>query len=50
MITEIIKILQSGDYFGGGNFIEIAKGKHQYISSMRVGGRKIKREWQSKRR
>ena len=50
MITEIISILQKDDYFGCGNAIEIAKGKNEYITSLKTGGRKIKRAWLSKRK
>jgi hypothetical protein len=45
MITEILTILQKDDYFGCGEFIEIAKGKNQYITTLKIGGRKIKRAW-----
>lgn len=50
MITEILAILQKDNYFGCGEFIEIAKGKNQYISSMKIGGRKIKRAWLNKKK
>ena len=45
MITEIITILQKDDYFGCGNAIETSKGKNEYITSLKTGGRKIKRAW-----
>ena len=43
MISEIIKILQDKDYPGAGNYTEIAKGKHQLVTSWRGFKRKIKR-------
>ncbi len=47
MISEIIKILQSGDYYGGGDCIEIAKGKHELVTSWKAIKRKIRRKrWQ----
>lgn len=50
MITEILTILHGGDFFGSGKHIEIAKGKNEYISSMRIAGRKINRAWRSKKK
>jgi len=50
MITEILTILHGGDFFGSGKHIEIAKGKNEYITSLKMGGRKIKRAWRSKKR
>jgi hypothetical protein len=45
MIAETIKILQSGDFYGVSDNIEIAKGKYEYIHSLREGLIKIKRAW-----
>ena len=45
MINEIIKALQSGDYYGGGECIELAKGKHEYTLNWTDVKRKIKRTW-----
>ena len=50
MITEILTVLNGGDFFGGGKHIEIAKGKNEYITSLKIGGRKIKRAWLSKKK
>jgi len=43
MISEVIKILQSGDYYGAGDYTEIAKGKHQLVTSWKGIKRKVKR-------
>ena len=43
MISEIIKILQSKDYYGAGEYTEIAKGKHQLVTNWRGFKRKAKR-------
>ena len=45
MISEIIKILQDKDYYGAGEYTEIAKGKHQIVTNWRGFKRKIKRQW-----
>ena len=45
MISEIIKILQEKDYYGAGEYTEIAKGKHQFVTSWAGFKRKIKRQW-----
>jgi len=49
MIAEIIKILQSGDYYGAGEYTEIAKGKREMVSTWKGFNRKIKRLWLLKR-
>lgn len=46
-ITNIIKVLQSCDFYGAGDSVEIAKGKYEYVSSWVDCKRKIKRTWQS---
>jgi len=43
MIAEIIKILQERDYYGAGQYTEIAKGKRQIVSDWKGFKRKIKR-------
>ena len=48
MISEIIKILQSNDFYGAGNYTEIAKGKHEYITTYKSFKRKLKRTIKSK--
>lgn len=48
MIGKIIDILQSDDFYGGGEHIEIAKGKHEYVTTWKGLVRKIKRVWRKK--
>jgi hypothetical protein len=48
-MIEAIKALQEMDYYGGGEFIELAKGKHEYVTTWRGFKRKIKRLWLSKK-
>lgn len=50
MITEIIKVLQSDDFYNVGKSVEIAKGKFEYVASFTKGRRKIKRAWLSKKK
>ena len=49
MISQIIKILQSNEFYGAGEFTEVAKGKHELVSGLKDAKRKIKRIWQSKK-
>lgn len=50
MITDIIKLLQSHQFNGAGEFTEIAKGKNEYISTWIDFKRKIKRLWLSRKK
>lgn len=43
MIVEIIKILQSDNFYGAGECTEIAKGKLQIVNSWKDAKEKIKR-------
>lgn len=43
MIAETIKILQSNEFFGGGEFIEFAKGKKKQPKTFKEAFYKIKR-------
>jgi len=47
MIANIIKVLQSGEFYGAGEYTEIAKGKHEYVTDYKGFKRKFKRAWQS---
>ena len=49
MIVNIINILQSSEYYGAGDNVEIAKGKFEYVSTWKGFKRKVRRQWQSKR-
>lgn len=48
MIANIIKILNSNDYFGAGEYVEIAKGKNQIVTDLKGIKRKITRLRKSK--
>jgi hypothetical protein len=50
MITEIIEALHKFDYFGAGEFTEIAKGKFEIPTTVKGGIYKVKRKWLSKRK
>ena len=49
MIQNIVELLQSGDFYGAGEYTEIAKGKYEMIDSWRVFKQKIKRAWRLKK-
>ena len=49
MITDIINLLQKADFYGAGEYTEIAKGKHQYVTNYKGFKRKIKRVWLSRK-
>jgi hypothetical protein len=49
MIAEIIRVLQSNDFYGAGKFTEIAKGKHQHVTNWSGFKRKTKRVWLSRK-
>jgi hypothetical protein len=49
MIAEVIKILREGNYYGAGEYTEIAKGKREMVTSWKGIKRKIKRQWQSRK-
>ena len=48
MIAEIIKTLQSNEFYGAGKYTEIAKGKHELVTNWKGAKRKIKRILKSK--
>ena len=50
MISNIIEILQKGNYYGGGDVIEIAKGKNELVTTFASAKRKIKRAWLLRKR
>jgi hypothetical protein len=50
MITEIIDLLHKDKFYGGGEFIEIAKGKNEMVTNWSGLKRKIKRLWQLKKK
>lgn len=48
-MIEIIDLLQSGNFYGGGKYIEFAKGKYEMDYSFKATKEKIKRIWLSKK-
>lgn len=48
MIAEIIKVLKSGDFYGAGEYTEIAKGKHEMITGFRDAKTKLVRKWRKR--
>ncbi len=50
MISIIIKLLEKGEFYNGGNFIEIAKGKNELVTDWKGFKRKAKRIWQQKKK
>ena len=46
MIADIIKLLQSHDFYGAGEYTEIAKGENELVSNWSGFKNKIKRKWQ----
>jgi hypothetical protein len=44
-ITQVIDLLRKDNYYGAGNLVEIAKGKHQLATNFKIGLRKIKRKY-----
>lgn len=49
MIAEVLRVLQSNDFYGAGKYTEIAKGKYEYTTTWDGFKRKIKRQWQSRK-
>jgi len=43
MVAQIIRTLQSNEFFGAGEFTEIAKGKNEIARNWKHAKRKIKR-------
>ena len=49
-MIEIINILRSGEFYGAGEFTEIAKGKKEMVTNWQVFKRKIIRQWLLKKK
>ena len=49
-MIEIIKILRSDNFYGGGEFTEIAKGKNEMVTDWNGLKRKLIRQWQLKKK
>jgi len=48
MIANTISILQSNNFYGAGEFTEIAKGKHELVTDWKGFKNKVVRIWQSR--
>jgi len=48
-MREILNTLHSGNYYGAGEYVEIAKGKYEYITTFKQLKRKATRIWQSRK-
>jgi len=48
MIADIIKLLQTHDFYGAGEYTEIAKGKNELVTNWGGFKNKIKRIWLSR--
>ncbi len=49
MIANIIKTLQSNEFYGAGENTEIAKGKNEYVTTWKGLVNKCKRIWHSRK-
>ena len=49
VLVDIIKTLQDYDHYGAGKYVEIAKGKNEFITGLRDLKTKIRRQWQSRK-
>lgn len=49
MIAETIRLLQSNEFYGVSETVEIAKGKYEKVYTFKDAFKKVKRLWQSKR-
>ncbi len=45
MIHKIINLLQKNEFYNVSDRVEIAKGKHEIITTFKGARRKIKRKW-----
>ena len=45
MIPKIIELLQSSDFYNVSKTVEIAKGKHEMVTTFRNAKQKLKRQW-----
>ena len=50
MITDIIDLLQTNNFYNAGEFTEIAKGKNEIVTDWKGFKRKVKRIWHSTRK
>lgn len=50
MISDIIKILQSDNFYNESEIVEFAKGSQEFTTSYKIFKQKIKRKWRLKKR
>ena len=50
MIAEIIKLLNTNNFYNVSENVEIAKGKYEIASTWRIVKDKIKRQWHTKKK
>ena len=48
MIAQIIEVLRGGNFYGAGEYTEIAKGKNEMVTGFRDAKNKIVRQWRSR--
>ena len=48
-ITEVIDVLRRGEFYGAGEYTEIAKGKNEMVTTWKGLKRKVKRIIKAKR-
>jgi len=48
-MEQILKILRSAEHYGGGYYVEFAKGSHQIAVNVSTGVRKFKRLWRQRK-
>jgi hypothetical protein len=50
MITKVIKVLESDDFYGISENVEIAKGKYKIVRTLPQFWRQLKRAWKWQRK
>ena len=50
MITDTIRLLHTGNFYGVSEVVEIAKGKYELNETLTIGKRKIVRKWHEQRK
>ena len=50
MIPQIIELLQSNDFYNVSETVEIAKGKHEMVTSIKNAKQKLNRQWRQLRK
>ena len=50
IIADIIDLLQKNDFYGAGEYTEIAKGKNEMVTDWKGFKHKIKRVWHTRKK